>query len=92
MEKRARWLGVVILGLALLYGPGVLEQVRLWVQQRQLDRELSRLAAEREQLAAEEGRLKSNPAYVEGLIRSTFKYARPGEYVIPLELVSSESQ
>ena len=91
MESRARWVGVAVLGALVLFGPGAVQQVQLLIRQRQLDRELSRLAAERARLSREETRLRSDPTYVEGLIRSTFKYARPGEYVIPLELVSSES-
>ena len=37
------------------------------------------------QLAQEQVRFQLDPTYVEGLIRSTFKFAQPGEYVIPLE-------
>ena len=57
-------------------------------QERQLDRQLEVLRAERERLTAEEQRFQTDPGYVEGLIRSTFKHARRDEYVIPLDLAS----
>ena len=85
MEKRTRWvIGLGVCGL-VLFGPGLVWLVRLQVQQWQLDRELAQLKAKHEQLAREETRLRSDPVYVEGLIRSTFKYAKPGELVVPLE-------
>ncbi len=37
----------------------------------------------------EQQQLMSNPIYVEGLIRSTFKVAQPDEYVVPLNDRSS---
>ena len=43
------------------------------------------LKAQHERLSAEQARLASDPTYVEGLIRTTFKVAQPGEYVVPLE-------
>jgi len=55
------------------------------IRQRQLDRQLARLKVQQEQLAAEEAQLRSDPAYVEGLIRTTFKFAKPDELVVPLE-------
>jgi len=86
-----RWgLGISLLGL-VLFGPGLVELVRLSLLERRLDRELARLSAEHERLVRERARLESDPTYVEGLIRSTFKLAKPGEYVIPLEAGSSSS-
>ena len=76
--------GVSVAGL-LLFGPGLYEWARLALLQRRLDRRLAELAAQQEQLTQEHQRLHSDPTYVEGLIRTTFKLARPGEYVIPLE-------
>ena len=85
MEKRTRWiLGVSVIGL-VLFGPGLYEWVRLSLMQRRLDRRLAELAAQHERLAKEQERLQSDPTYLEGLIRSTFKLSQPGEYVIPLE-------
>ena len=85
METRTRrFLGVGLAGL-VLFGPGAVWLIRMEVRQRRLDRQLAELKATREQLAAEEARLRSDPAYVEGLIRTTFKFAKPGELVIPLD-------
>ena len=89
MEKRSRWfLGLTLAGL-VVFGPGFYEWVRLSVMQRRLDRQLAELAAQHEQLTQEQQRLQSDPTYVEGLIRSTFKVAQPGELVIPLDAASS---
>jgi len=92
MEKRTRWfLGVGVLAL-ILFGPGAVWLIRMEIRQRQLDHQLAQLKVKREQLAAEEERLRSDPAYVEGLIRTTFKFAKPGELVIPLEQASSDGK
>jgi cell division protein FtsB len=69
----------------VLFGPGAVQWLQLEWRQRRLDRQLAELQAKQQQLIAEEARLRSDPAYVEGLIRTTFKYAKPGELVIPLE-------
>ena len=85
MEKRTRWiLGVSVAGL-VLFGPGLYEWARLSLMQRRLDRRLAELAAQHEQLEQEHERLQSDATYIEGLIRSTFKLAQPGELVIPLD-------
>ena len=84
MDTRTRWvIGLSLLGLAL-FGPGTYELIRLSIRQRQLDRQLATLKAEQERLTQEQARLQSDPAYLEGLIRTTFKVSQPGEYVIPL--------
>ena len=85
MERRTRWLVSVGVLALLLFGPGAVWLVRMEIKQRELDRQLAQLKARREQLAAEEARLRSDPAYVEGLIRTTFKVARPDELVIPID-------
>ena len=91
MATRTRWIvGLSLIALAL-FGPGFYEWVRLSLEQRRLDRQLAQLAARHEQLVQEQERLQSDPAYVEGLIRSTFKLAKPGEYVIPLDATSQPS-
>ena len=85
MEKRTRqFIGLGLVAL-VLFGPGAVWLIRMEIRQRQLDRQLARLKTKQEQLAAEETRLRSDPAYVEGLIRTTFKFAKPDELVIPLE-------
>ena len=85
MALRTRWLIGVSVVVGLLFGPGTVDLVWLTVQQRRLDRQLAQLQATQKQLIAEEARLRSDPAYVEGLIRTTFKYAEPDELVIPLD-------
>ena len=86
METRTRRLVVVGIAAGLvLFGPGAWHLVRLSIQQRRLDRQLTELAARHEALRQEEERLASDPTYVEGLIRTTFKWAKPDEYVISLD-------
>ncbi len=85
MATRTRWLiGVSLVGL-VVFGPGTYEMIYLAIRQHQLDRRLSLLQREQERLSALEDRLRNDPAYLEGLIRTTFKVSQPGEYVIPLE-------
>ena len=92
MEARTRRIIVGVGGLALaLFGPGAYQLLRLSLAQQRLDRRLEALAVERERLTHAQQRLESDPAYVEGLIRSTFKLSQPGEYVIPLDSTSSRS-
>ena len=85
MVRRTRWIGTLALAAAILFGPGLYYYVRLSLLQWRLDRQLTALSAEHSRLAAEQARLQSDATYVEGLIRSTFKWARPGEYVVPLD-------
>ena len=80
-------MAAVLVG-AVVFGPGAYQWVRLSVEQRRLDRRLAALSAEHERLTHEQARLESDPAYVEGLIRSTFKLSQPGELVVPLDASS----
>ena len=85
LRQVAGWLlGVGLVGL-VLFGPGSYELIRLSIRQYRLDRQLATLKAEQERLAKEQERLQSDPAYLEGLIRTTFKVSQPGELVIPLD-------
>ena len=77
-------LAVAVL-VALIFGPGTYQLLRLHWMEYQLDRRLDRLSTRREHLLSTQERLASDPAYVEGLIRSTFKVARPDEVVVPLD-------
>ena len=81
-SRWGRWgAGAGLLGL-VLFGPGLYDLLRMSIMRRRLDRQLAALSVEQERLKREQERLQSDPAYVEGLIRSTFKLAQPGEYVI----------
>ena len=85
MEKPSRRIVGLSLIIAVLFGPGLFHLTWLSARQWRLHQRLQTLKARHEQLAAEQIRIESDPAYVEGLIRTTFKVAQPGEYVIPLE-------
>jgi len=77
-----------VLGLGLLsalsFGPGLFDMARLWWVERRLDRRLAEITGQQERLAREQQRLETDPVYVEGLIRSTFKVSEPHELVVPL--------
>ena len=85
MQQRSRWLRPVGLIAVLALGPGLVELAWLSIRQRQLDRRLEALTRERERLEHEHAQLTSDPVYVEGLIRTTFKYAKPNEYAVQLD-------
>ena len=84
----------LVIGIACVaawcFGPSTYHLVRLTILQHRLDRRLAGLVAERARLEQEHDRLKTDPTYVEGLIRSTFKLAQPGEYVIPVDHASKD--
>jgi hypothetical protein len=82
-KRLALGVGVGLAGLAL-FGPEGLQLARQAFLHWTTGRRLSQLEAERERLLAERERLERDPVYVEGLIRTTFKWAQPDEYVIPL--------
>ena len=81
--RRERWLAGAAIAL-LMCGSSVVWVARLSWQQRDLDRRLSALQAEERRLRDERDRLQHDTTYVENRIRTTFKWARRGEYVIPL--------
>jgi cell division protein FtsB len=84
--RRARRWGLGIgLAVTALFGPGLVEWGSLMWRQHQLDRRLAQLSAERERLTQQQQRLEHDPGYVEGVIRTTFKWAQDGELVIPLD-------
>ena len=91
MNRRTRWIaGGSLLGL-VLFGPGMYDLVRQSLTQRRLERQLAALAAEQDRLTQEQDRLEHDPAYVEGLIRTTFKWAQSRELVVPLRSNSKSS-
>ena len=74
-----------LLGLcAVSFGPGMIQLSRMSWQRYELQHRLHALQAQQQELTAEQQQLMSNPVYVEGLIRSTFKVAQPDELVVPL--------
>ncbi|GEM_PF-2983734 len=84
MAKRAQWLiSGGVLGL-VLFGPGAFQWIALSIQEHQLDQRLRTIKAEHERLTLLQARLQHDPAYIEGIIRTTFKVSQPGEYVVPL--------
>ena len=83
--RTRRYLGLSLLAATALFGPGLWQWAGLSVQQHRLDRQLAELERRRDALRQEETRLQSDDTYVEGLIRTTFKWAKPGEYVISLD-------
>ena len=85
VHRRRRWAFWLGLTALALFGPGLYELARLSLAERRLDRRLAELAKRHDALAQERQRLESDPAYVEGLIRSTFKVVGKGELAIPLE-------
>ncbi len=85
--RKAAAAGIVI--VAALFAPLLIQIARASVEEWRLDRRLAQVQQERARLIEEQRRLNDDPTYVEGLIRSTFKLAKPGEVVIPLPATSS---
>ena len=83
-ERFRRWVVPCGLAVAAVFGPGLVQCAQLSVTQWRLDRRLAALRREQEQLQQEQQRLTKDTVYLEGLIRSTFKLSKPGEYVIEL--------
>ena len=85
MASRASWLLGLSAAGAIVFGPGLVQQLQMSLRQRAVDREVKQLEAAHQALLEERRRLTSDPAYVEDLVRSTFKVSKPGELVVPLE-------
>ena len=92
MAKQTRWIVPVVILTGLLWGPGIIQWAQLALRQSRLDQRLEALHREYDELLAERERLQTDATYVEGLIRTTFKQARKGELVIPLEPSRSTSR
>jgi len=84
MAKRTRWIVAVGILAAALVGRSTAEYVRLSLQEKHLNRQLDQIQSQHDDLIKRRKRFQNDPAYVEGLIRTTFKQARKDEYVIPL--------
>ena len=87
---RTRWLAGVGVA-AVLFGPGLYQTARLSWKQRQLARQLERLQAEQHALLVKRQRLTEDSVYLEDAVRSTFKVAKPGELVVPLDEATSST-
>jgi cell division protein FtsB len=92
MRRPRRWIGWAIAFAAGLFGPGLYDMARLAWRERALDEQLAALEARRHELTSEQERLEKDPTYVEGLIRSTFKVAKEGELVIPVDSSTSRGR
>ena len=84
-SRKARRLGLSLIVLAVLVGPGLCHLVCLSWWRHTLQRKQHALETAHQELARERERLTSDSTYVEGLIRATFKLAKPGELVVPLD-------
>ena len=86
MEKRrARLIVALTAAVALVAGPGLWQGAWMSWREHALATKQRRVEALYRSLQAERQRLSSDPVYVEGLIRSTFKVAKPDEIVLPLD-------
>ena len=83
-QRQTRLIKMGALIAALVIGPGAAQLAWLSWRQHRLARQQRRLETLYQQLAQEQRRLTHDPVYVEGLIRSTFKVAKPDELVVPL--------
>ena len=91
-QRQARLIKMGALIAALVIGPGAAQLAWLSWRQHCLTRQQRRLEALYQQLAQEQRRLTHDPVYVEGLVRSTFKVAKPDELVVPLDSDASSSR
>ena len=80
-SSRARLLALIA---AAILGPTLIQLAIMYWQDQRLSRQLQRRQASYESLQREQERLRTDPIYVEGLTRTTFKVAKPGELVVPL--------
>jgi len=76
---------------AVLFGPGIYYSLYLSWKQRQLTRQVEQLQAQQQALLAKHQRLTQDPVYLEDAVRSTFKVAKPGELVVPLDSTNTSS-
>ena len=91
-RRQARLIRAGALIAALVIGPGAAQLAWMSWRQHRLTRQQHRLEALYQRLAQEQHRLTHDPVYVEGLVRSTFKVAKPDELVVPLDSDPSASR
>ena len=75
---------LLALAAAAILGPTLIQLAVMYWQDQRLARQLQRRQASYDSLKTERERLRTDPVYVEGLTRTTFKVAKPGELVVPL--------
>jgi len=93
MEARqTRLVTVLAVCGVIVFGPGLAQWLWMAWRQHVMDQRLRALEQRHQELEAEHERLTSDPAYLEGKIRSTFKVAKPGEWVVPLDSESSSNR
>ncbi|MBI2884729.1 MAG: septum formation initiator family protein [Candidatus Omnitrophica bacterium] len=89
-RRRTAWLIGAAL-LAAVFGPGTLQWLQISWQHHTVSGRIRALEAQQQALQAERERLTHDTTYLEGLVRSTFKVAKPGELVVPMDDASSKS-
>ena len=90
MTMRNPWIRVAAVIAILAFGPGLLHLLQISWQQHAADHRLHRLEATHRALVSEQEHLTNDPVYVEELARSTFKVAKPGELVVPIDSARPE--
>ncbi|MBI4353641.1 MAG: septum formation initiator family protein [Candidatus Omnitrophica bacterium] len=92
MHRRTQWMTFGAIILAVACGPLLLDLIDVSWKRYTMHRRLQRLEAFHQELTDEQQRLTSDPVYVEGLIRSTFKVAKPNEIVIPRDAFNEQDR
>ena len=85
MASRSAWIIGLSAAGALVFGSGLIQQIQLAIRRHAVSRDVKRLEATHQALLEERRRLTSDPVYLEDRVRSTFKVAKPGELVVPLD-------
>ena len=81
----ASWrIRLMAVAAAAILGPALVQWAIMCWHDHRLIRQLQRRQTSYESLKAEQEHLRTDPVYVEGLTRTTFKVAKPGELVVPL--------
>ncbi|OGX32640.1 MAG: hypothetical protein A3E56_01435 [Omnitrophica WOR_2 bacterium RIFCSPHIGHO2_12_FULL_64_13] len=83
---------MVTAAVTVAFGPLVWDLVDVSWKRYTMRRRLQRLDAFHRALTEEHQRLTEDSVYVEGLIRSTFKVAKPGELVIPSDELTGDKR
>ena len=76
---------LIALAVAAVVGPGLWQMAQLAIEQHAMVAKLDHMHTYHHALAREHERLTTDPIFVEGLIRSTFRVAKPNEFVVRLD-------